>query len=174
MWRAIDIGLIWRPIEEMTCSRPTTSTFSVAINPSAFDSFFQHEATHGARLTLVQRSTIVALHSLNIRNDAIAYLTHCDQRTIQHWIEYYHEHQSLDPRSSRPRVTSEATDTLIAAPAIETPITAPRTYWKYDRSYGFLVLIRNQPLLYIEQYVCTAMDKSPGSIISTWRYNIRL
>jgi hypothetical protein len=46
----------------------------------------------------------VALHSLTIRNDIIARLTHCDQRTIQHWVAYYNDHQCLEeePRSGRP------------------------------------------------------------------------
>ena len=65
---------------------------------------------------------------MNIGISQIAELTHCDPRTISHWIDYYQEHHSLqdEPRSGRPRVTSEETDTLIAASAIETPITTPR------------------------------------------------
>ena len=109
-------------------SRETTPSFNITVNPSTFDSFFNHEHSRGERLTLIQRSTILALHGLNIRDDVIAHLTHCDPRTIQHWIDYYQEHHSLEdePRSGRPRVTSEETDTLIAASAIETPITTPR------------------------------------------------
>jgi hypothetical protein len=82
-------------------SRGTTPTFSVSINSTAFDSFFNHENVQGERLTLIQRSTIVALNSLNIRNDVISHLTHCDQRTIQHWIDYYNQNHSLEdePRS---------------------------------------------------------------------------
>jgi hypothetical protein len=59
----------------------------------------------------------------------IAHMTGCDVRTIQHWVDYYNKHRSLqdEPRSGRPRVTSEETDTLIAATAIETPFTTPRT-----------------------------------------------
>ena len=66
--------------------------------------FFHHENVQGERLSLIQRSTIVALHSLNIRNDVIARLTRCDQRTIQHWVAYYNDHQCLEeePRSGRP------------------------------------------------------------------------
>jgi hypothetical protein len=89
-------------------SSGTTPPFNVSINPTAFDSFFNHENVQGERLSLIQRSTIVALHSLNIHNDVIAHLTHCDQRTIQHWIDYFNEHHSLEdePRSDRPRVPS--------------------------------------------------------------------
>jgi transposase len=109
-------------------SQPTTSTFNISIDASYFDSFFNHEGSHGERLTVIQRATIVALHSLNLRNDTIAHLTHCDMRTIQHWIIYYNEHHSLqdDLRTGRPRVTSEATDILIVDTAIETPMTTPR------------------------------------------------
>ena len=85
-------------------SMGTTPTFNVSINPTAFGSFFNHENVQGERLSLIQRSAIMALHSLNIRNDVIARLTHCDQRTIQHWVAYYNDHQCLEeePRSGRP------------------------------------------------------------------------
>jgi hypothetical protein len=77
---------------------------------------------------LIQRSALIILHHLNFDISQIAHLTHCDPRTIQHWIDYYEEHHSLEdePRSGRPRVTSVETDALIAASAIETPITTPR------------------------------------------------
>ena len=76
---------------------------------------------------MIQRATVVALHNLNLRNDLIARLTHCDPRTIQHWIDYYNQHHSLEdePRSGRPRATSEDTDTSIVAAATETPFTTP-------------------------------------------------
>jgi hypothetical protein len=65
---------------------------------------------------------------LNIRYDVIAHLTRCDQRTIKHWVDHYQQHHSLqdEPRSGRPRVTSEDMDTSIVAAATETPITTPR------------------------------------------------
>jgi transposase len=109
-------------------SQPTTSTFNISIDATSFDSFFNHEGSLGERLTVIQRATIVALHSLNLRNDMIAHLTHCDPRTIQHWVDYYNERQSLqdESRSGRPRVTSEDIDTSIVAAATETPITTPR------------------------------------------------
>jgi transposase len=109
-------------------SQPTTSTFNISIDTTSFDSFFHHENVQGERLSLIQRSTIVALHSLNIRNDVIAHLTHCDPHTIQHWITRYEDGDSLEdePRSGRPRVTSEVTDTSIVATATENPITTPR------------------------------------------------
>ena len=102
--------------------------FNVTIDRANFGTFFNHERSRGERLTMVQRSTIVALHSLNIGNDVIAGLTHCDPRTVQRWIDYYNEHQSLEdvPRSGRPRVTSEDIDTSIVAAATETPVTTPR------------------------------------------------
>jgi transposase len=111
-----------------SASHPTTSTFNISIDATSFDSFFNHESSRGERLTVIQRATIVALHHLNLRNDLIAHLTHCDPRTIQHWIDYYNEHRSLEdePRSGRPRVTSAATDTSIVAAATETPFTTPR------------------------------------------------
>jgi hypothetical protein len=109
-------------------SQPSTSTFNISIDATSFDSFFNHESSPGARLTVIQRATIVALHSLNLRSDLIARLTHCDLRTIQHWINYFNEHHSLqdEPRSGRPMVTAPTTDTAIVATATETPITTPR------------------------------------------------
>jgi DDE superfamily endonuclease/Transposase len=62
-------------------------------------------------------------------NDQVADLTGCDKRTVVHWVTYYQEHHSLEdePRSGRPRVTSEATDTSIVAAATENPIITPPT-----------------------------------------------
>ena len=102
---------------------------TASVDPSSFLQFFNHESAQGSRLSLCQRSALITLHQLNFGISKIAELTHCDPRTIQHWIDYYQEHHSLEdqPRSGRPRVTSEETDTLIAASAIETPITTPRT-----------------------------------------------
>ena len=102
---------------------------TASVDPSSFLQFFNHESAQGSRLSLCQRSALITLHQLNFRISKIAELTHCDPRTIQHWIDYYQEHHSLEdePRSGRPRVTSEETDTLIAASAIETPITTPRS-----------------------------------------------
>ena len=40
-------------------SRETTPSFNITVNPSTFDSFFNHEHSRGERLTLIQRSTIL-------------------------------------------------------------------------------------------------------------------
>ena len=95
---------------------------------SSFRQFFDHEQIQGSQLSICQRSALVTLHQLHVGISQIAELTHCDPRTISHWIDYYQEHHSLqdEPRSGRPRVTSEETDTLIAASAIEAPITTLR------------------------------------------------
>ena len=105
------------------------ANITASVDPSSFLQFFNHESSQGFRLTLIQRSSILTLHQLNFEISKIAELTHCDPRTIQHWIDYYQEHHSLEdePRSGRPRVTSEDIDTLIVAAATETPITTPRT-----------------------------------------------
>ena len=86
------------------------------------------EGVRGQHLSICQRAVLVTMHQLHIGIERIAELTRCDLRTISHWTDYYQEHHSLEdqPRSGRPRVTSEETDTLIAASAIETPITTPR------------------------------------------------
>jgi hypothetical protein len=61
-------------------------------------------------------------------DDQVAELTGRDRRTIQHWVKHYQQHHNLqdEPRSGRPRVTSEDTDTSIVAAATETPVTTPR------------------------------------------------
>ena len=60
-------------------------------------------------------------------DDQVAELTGRNRRTIQHWVNHYQEHHNVgdEPRSGRPRVTSEDTDTSIVAAATETPFTTP-------------------------------------------------
>src|ERR1700735_3506360 len=101
----------------------STTNVTVSFDLSSFLQFFKHDCVQGSRLSLIQRSTLIILHQLNFDISQIAHLTHCDPRTIQHWIDYYEEHHSLEdePRSGRPRVTSVET-----ASAIETPVTTPR------------------------------------------------
>ena len=41
--------------------------------------FFNHQSSRGERLTVIQRSTIVAFHNLNLFVDLIVHLTHCDR-----------------------------------------------------------------------------------------------
>jgi transposase len=71
---------------------------------------------------------LITLHQLNFGISQIADLTHCDPRTIHHWIDNWEEHHSLedDQRGGRTPVTSAETDALIEPFAIETPITTPR------------------------------------------------
>ena len=111
-------------------SRGSTSTTSitVAIDPSSFAQFFNHESSQGSHLSLIQRSSILTLHSLGVGDDQVAQLTGCDRRTIQHWVAHFQQHHSLgdEPRSGRPRVTSPTTDTLIVSAATESPFTTPR------------------------------------------------
>jgi hypothetical protein len=109
-------------------SATSSATIDVSINPTHFEDFFNHEGERGERLTLGQRFTIVALHSLEIGDSLIAQLTHCDLRTIQHWINVYQNNHDLqdEPRTGRPRVTTEDIDTSIVAAATETPMTTPR------------------------------------------------
>jgi transposase len=85
-------------------------------------------SSQGSDLTVIQRSSFIILHSLGLDNDQIAQLTGRDRRTIQHWITSFQVHPSLEdePRSGRPRVTSENTDTSIVAAATESPFTTPR------------------------------------------------
>ena len=60
-------------------------------------------------------------------DDQVAELTGRDRRTIQHWVAYFQEHHSLgdEPKSGRPRVTSEDTDTSIVAAAIKASLATP-------------------------------------------------
>jgi transposase len=85
-------------------------------------------SSQGSDLTVIQRSSFIILHSLGLDNDQIAQLTGRNRRTIQHWITSFQVHPSLEdePRSGRPRVTSEDVDTSIVTAATETPLTTPR------------------------------------------------
>jgi transposase len=111
-------------------SRRSTSTtnITVPIDPSSFAQYFNHEPSHGSRLSLVQRSSLLTLHALGFNDERVAQLTGCDRRTVRHWVAHYQQHHSLEdePRSGRPRATSEDTDTSIVAAATETPFTTPR------------------------------------------------
>lgn len=114
------------------CRRsPSTSSISItaSVDPSSFLQFFNHESGQGSQLSFFQRSVIITLHQLNFEISQIAQLTHRDTRTIQHWVNHYQDHHSIqdEPRSGRPRVTTEDVDTSIVAVATETPITTPRT-----------------------------------------------
>lgn len=59
----------------------------------------------------------------------MAQLTGCDRSTIRRWVTHYQQHHSVgdEPRTGRPRVTSEDTDTSIVAAATENPFTTPPT-----------------------------------------------
>jgi len=110
--------------------KPASLThITASFDLSSFRQFFDHEQIQGSCLSICQRAALITLHQLNIGINQIAELTHCELRTISHWIDYYQEHHSLqdEPRSGRPRVTSEDIDTSIVAAATETPITTPRT-----------------------------------------------
>jgi transposase len=111
-------------------SRRSTSTtnITVPIDPSSFAQYFNHEPSHGSRLSLVQRSSLLTLHALGFNDERVAQLTGCDRRTVRHWVAHYQQHHSLEdePRSGRPRVTSAATDTSIVVAATENPFTTPQ------------------------------------------------
>ena len=111
-------------------SRRSTSTtnITVPIDPSSFAQYFNHEPSHGSRLSLVQRSSLLTLHALGFNDERVAQLTGCDRRTVRHWVTHYQQHHSLEdePRSGRPRVTSAATDTSIVVAATENPFTTPQ------------------------------------------------
>jgi transposase len=110
-------------------SRRSTSTtnITVPIDPSSFAQYFNHEPSQGSRLSLVQRSSILTLHSLGVDDDRVAQVTGCDRRTIQRWVAHFQEHHSLEdePRSGRPRASSEDTDASIVAAATKTSFAMP-------------------------------------------------
>ena len=85
--------------------KPASLThITASFDLSSFRQFFDHEQIQGSCLSICQRAALITLHQLNIGINQIAHLTHCDQRTIQHWVAYYNDHQCLEeePRSGRP------------------------------------------------------------------------
>ena len=72
-------------------SSTSTSTTNItsSVEPSSFLRFFNRETSQGSHLSLIQRSALIILHHLNFDISQIDHLTHCDPRTIQHWIDYY-------------------------------------------------------------------------------------
>jgi DDE superfamily endonuclease/Transposase len=89
-------------------SSSSVPTTSIRLDRASFISFFDHEHSQGSRLSLIQRSSIVALSSLGFDVAKIAELSSCDPRTIQHWIDHFAQHGNLadEPRSGRPPVTA--------------------------------------------------------------------
>jgi transposase len=104
------------------------ATIPARINPTSFRDFFDHDPSQGHPLNLIQRSSILALHYEGLGDNLVAQLTGCDRSTIRRWVTHYQQHHSVgdEPRSGRPRVTSEDTDTSIVNSATETPISTPR------------------------------------------------
>jgi transposase len=113
------------------CRSSTSSSLAttpVRFNPSAFVAFFNHEHAQGAHLSLVQRTSIVALSKLGLGAAKIADLTSCDPRTTQRWIDHFDEVGNLqdEPRSGRPPLTSTDTNELIVSLAQEVCFITPK------------------------------------------------
>lgn len=98
------------------------------VNEFSFREFFHRERSRGARLSLVQRASIIALHSLGFGIPNIVDFTCCDPRTVQYWIEHFAEHGDLEdqPRSGRPPVTDTETNESIVTLAEEIRFISPR------------------------------------------------
>jgi hypothetical protein len=110
------------------CRRlPSTSTsnISLTIDPSSFAQFFNHEATQGSHLSLIQRSSLLTLHALGIDDDQVAHLTGCDRRIIHHNAAHFKQHHSLveKSRSIRLCVTSPNTEPAIVSTATKITVT---------------------------------------------------
>jgi transposase len=98
------------------------------LDRASFISFFDHEHSRGSPLSLIQRSSIVALHSLGFSIPQVAEFTHCTARTIQHWVDHFAQHGNLadEPRSGRPPVTAPDVDQSIVSMAEEICFITPK------------------------------------------------
>jgi transposase len=109
-------------------SSSSVPTTSIRLDRASFISFFDHEHSRGSRLSLIQRSSIVALHSLGFSIPQVAEFTHCTATTIQHWVDHFAQHGNLadEPRSGRPPVTAPDVDQSIVSMAEEICFVTPK------------------------------------------------
>src|SRR5271167_1238840 len=109
-------------------SSSSVPTTSIRLDRASFISFFDHEHSRGSPLSLIQRSSIVALHSLGFSIPQVAEFTHCTATTIQHWVDHFVQHGNLadEPRSGRPPVTAPDVDQSIVSMAEEICFVTPK------------------------------------------------
>ena len=102
----------------------------LTIRPQRFSEFFRHESDQATRLTHVQRSALITLHSLGLDRNLIQQLTGCDPETIIHWTSQFEQHGSLEdqPRSGRPLLSDAKTDESNVQFAQSTPFTTPKNH----------------------------------------------
>ena len=55
----------------------STANITMSIDLSSFQQFFDHDPSQGHPLSLIQRSSLLALHSLGLGDDLVAQLTGC-------------------------------------------------------------------------------------------------
>lgn len=72
--------------------------------------------------------TIIILHKEGQERATIASKIPCDLRTVDHWINHYEKHGSVEDkrRSGRKRKTDEKTDVNIIAAATEKKFITPK------------------------------------------------
>lgn len=101
------------------------STISPASPPSPF---FDSPATLHSHLSVGQRWAIITLHKEGHDHSYISQRIPCDVKSVRRWIVHYEQHQTVedDPRSGRPRITDEETDTAIAGTAYVEKFCTPR------------------------------------------------
>jgi transposase len=76
----------------------------------------------------MQKATIVVLDAVGFSHSAIAQWIGRDARTVEHWVNHWNQHGSVEDeeRTGRPRLTDAATDQTIVSFAQQTPITTPK------------------------------------------------
>jgi transposase len=95
--------------------------------PSPPPPLFERDASSHSHLSVEQRWAIVILHKEGHDASTVARKIPCDLRSVRHWLSHYEQHHSVEdePRSGRPRMTDEATDTAIAFVAHVEKFTTP-------------------------------------------------
>ena len=112
---------------------------SAASGPSAASAtppLFDSPPTPHSHLSVGQRWAIITLHKEGHDHSYIAQRIPCDVKSVLRWIVHYEQHQTVedDPRSGRPRITDEETDTAIAGTAYVEKFCSPRSL---KRKYQF-------------------------------------
>lgn len=106
-------------------SAASASSSSAAASPLPL---FPTAPSPHSHLSVEQRWAIVILHKDGHDDISIASKVPCDVKSVQRWIVHYEQHQSVEdePRSGRPRMSDEETDTAIAGTAYVEKFCTPR------------------------------------------------
>ena len=107
------------PSPAAAAASSTPSAVSVPASASPPPPLFDSPATPHSHLSVGQRWAIITLHKEGHNDSYVSQRIPCDVKSVRRWIVHYELHQTVEdePRSGRPRITGEETDTAIAGSA---------------------------------------------------------